>query len=409
MVEKISITIETLADISELVNYKRQLDQLKGAGADVSAGLKQISNSAKQLGTNMKIVSGAARVFRGDMLSILFFAASITRALSKIGTTAIAEFKRATESTSFYSSALGRLSLGFTVLRIALGEAMSRVLEPFADWLNENLDKIIELTSNQQLSKFGFVLFATAALAGAFAATVLGITGIQKAVGLSGVGGAQVAFAVGIGFALINAFEVSEDLSEGNFAGAIVDALQAGAGLAAATGNMKAAGALIAVSMGLQILSQIEGFDSQDSFLDAIAGGLMVLGGAVFFKNPALGAALFAIGFSLRLIGIEGLDKLKNIAGGRKVGFFGTNILSADAQGGSGTTGSRQFGGIIPATGLYKMHSGEMVSNSRFNSSVNINTGPVSSSVNINRMAQQVSNIIMKDAKRYVTTVNQYG
>src|SRR3990167_4788257 len=33
----------------------------------------------------------------------------------------------------------------------------------------------------------------------------------------------------------------------------------------------------------------------------------------------------------------------------------------------------RQFGGVIPATGLYKMHAGEMVYNPSFSSSVNVN------------------------------------
>ena len=363
----------------------------------------------KDISKIMTELEKKTRRFKMEWLSVLFFSMAIQRTLQKIGTSAIAEFKRAHEATTFWNTSIGRLQIAFTMMRIAIGEALNRALRPFADWLTENLDMILELVSKDQIIKFGIKTFTAASLAMALSTAILGVSGLSQIAGKTGVEGLMMY--IGIGFAIYKIFDVAEDLMEGEFGQALIDAIGAGAGLALATGNWKAAGALFMVGMGLNLLAEVfadEGINTKEKFKMLIAAALQLAGSAVFIANPIAGAALFAIGFSLQLVSVEAMEEARKDFDQWIRDTLGlTKLIERHRSGGDELEG--QFGRFIPSTGLYKLHAGEIVTNPSFSSSVTVHTGPISSSVDVTGLANTVSNIVMRDIKRYTQPVGRYG
>jgi hypothetical protein len=404
----VDVLIKTLYDRTGVKASLKDLDRLKykvnSANQVIDAfGRGYVKNTEvmKQFG---KTAVREARRFKAEWLSVMFFSMAINRALTRIGTTALAEFKRAHESTSYWNSAVGRLAINFTFLRIALGETINRVLRPFADWIDENMDKLLDLVSKEWLVKLGFDVFTTTALAGAIATAILGVKGIQKIVGAGG-GGPFYEMVLGLTFLITGIKEAATgDLLSG------LKNIFSGIGLMLVSKKGPAGVALIATGLALSIVDIIK--KDELDLIDAL--NTAFLAGIVGFKLGGWWGAGVALVVTLAIGKLaadmpnimESVQKLKNRISAEMSDIFGAKGRVSRWYG--GITG-RQFGGTIPATGLYKMHAGEQVYNPTFASTVNVTTGPVSSSVDVNRIAEVVSSVIMRDIKKRGTPVSQYG
>jgi methyl-accepting chemotaxis protein len=87
------------------------------------------------------------------------------------------------------------------------------------------------------------------------------------------------------------------------------------------------------------------------------------------------------------------------------------NISSNIGTGGAGGGPGRQFGGIIPTSGMFRLHAGEVITRPPFNPNITttINTGPISHGLDVNMVARKVNDVIMDGIKRHVTPVTKYG
>jgi len=390
---KIAVEIDTIADATKLLAYTKQLNQLKSVGINVDLGMQQLNKSAKEYGTSVKKMSMAVKRFRMELLSIMFFSMGVQRVLQSIGTSAIAEFKRATEKTTFWSSAIGRLSIAFSLMKIAIGEAINQALRPFSDWLTDNLDMILELVSQDQIIKFGFSLFTTAVLGAAIASTILGVDGINRAAGTTGLAG--LGLVLGLAFAIQGVTElitgnVLKGLSK-IFSGIGLTLVSKGVG--GALGPVLLASGLV---LGLSDLVKDGTWTLMDKLNALVQAGFL---GFVIGGWWGVGLGLVAV-LALEVI-IKNPDFFDDFMPDTGKPYFG----KVPGQ----PIGTHQFGGVIPADGLYSMHAGERITNQSFSPNISVTTGPISSQVDATSLARTVSSIVMRDIKRHTQPVGRYG
>ena len=125
MVEKIDLLIESKARLNDIKKTLRTLNELKEAGHNVDASMKDVEKRTKELGFDFGRLKESVKTFRAELLSMMFGFMMLNRAITRIATASISEFKRATESTAYWNTALGQLSLSFSVIKIAIGEALN--------------------------------------------------------------------------------------------------------------------------------------------------------------------------------------------------------------------------------------------------------------------------------------------
>ena len=397
----IDILIKTLYQRTGIKAAKGDLDSLKYSvnknGQVVDSFNKKFANTTDV----MKDMGYQAKRFRMEWLSILFGGMAIQRVFSQIGIAAKREFKAATESTTYWSSALGQTELAITAINIALGEAINQALTPFSEWLMGSLENIINFIAENdkligKIIVFGEILGGLLAATGSFYLFMLGLERVplmMKAIPAS----------IGITFLITGI----QEISEGNlFAG--LSGIFAGMGLFLTI--MKGAGGLggglLAAGVILGIIDVIK--DGKVDFIKSL--NLAFLGGiAGFYLGGPWGAG---IGFvvTMALTNLIVSDYFKRAWRNFKETLIQKESdTTIDYSNGTPTLrAKRQFGGVIPATGLYKMHAGEMVYNPSFSSSVNVNA-TMSSSMDVARVANQVSSVIMRDIKRSINPISKYG
>ena len=405
MVEKIDLLIESKARLNDIKKTLRTLNELKEAGHNVDASMKDVEKRTKELGFDFGRLKESVKTFRAELLSMMFGFMMLNRAITRIATASISEFKRATESTTYWNTALGQLSLSFSVIKIAIGEALNTALMPFADWLTKHINDILDWISKNDELIGNFIIFAGLFTAGGVVYTALSLfnDGVKKASGgitnLSKLAGTAIGFTL-----LIKGFD---DLSEGNVWSGLSE-IFSGFGLILVTQKGMGGLATGLLATGL-ILGLIDvAWSGEADFVKRL--NLALLGAAIGFKLGGPWGAGLGLVVTLALTEVFiNKDKIKKQLL-RTLPRYIKRPLGLDEDSKSGNYGypQRQFGGIIPATGLYKMHAGEQIINPKFNSNVTVNAS-VSSNIDIVRMAHQVSDVIMRDAKRFNTTVTRYG
>lgn len=381
----------------------------KGTGRNVKEFGDIASGAIKKLEKQVEIQSYQNKRFKMEWMSVMFLGMGIQRTFQSIGTTAIAEFKKATENTRYWSTALGQIEIVTSMVNIAMGETLNQILAPFADWLVNNIDMIIEFA--QSFTDWIIPLTALGALMATGGALILGIQGVKLA--LAGLA-LPTWLAAGV-VPLFFSIKGFDDISRGNVAlglGRIFEGwglfLKGGLGAGLFIGGFI-----------LQIIDIAK--DGKLELIDKL--NLLFMAGVIGFRLGGPWGAGVAILLTLFITEVifdtENLkrkmtqgfqDLVESISPYLPIKFtFPTGGEGDIPEGGLPPILDRQFGGVIPATGLYKMHAGEQVSNPSFSSSVNVHTGPVSSSIDVNAIARTVSSVIMRDVKRYVSPVSQYG
>jgi hypothetical protein len=313
-------------------------------------------------------------------LSMLFTGMAIKRLFDGIARSSISTYMKIMEASSATARQMnpayqGAVQLGaaFEFLKFVVADTLFNALLPFlpallefvtniAEFVSKNpevvfigiatwLGAILAMVAGQSMLAFiGFLEFATKiGGAGIFTKTPWetmkgGISGVNTS--FSNLGNNPVFQSISawaltglaINFAFKDASDAYKAFEAGNISSGIVQALSSvaggAAGVFAATGNLKGAGALIGITFGLEMVDKAINGPGGINIIDAISGALVAIGSGVMYVNPGIGGALIAIGFALRFIDIENQDaidsKLKLL--GYKKGKIGLEY-----QGGSGT------------------------------------------------------------------------
>lgn len=417
MASEIEIVVKTVDQATgELKKITKEFQSLTDTSQRFTKITKDVEKGTSTITDTIRTSRTAFRKFRMELLSVLFGMQMITRGLMRLGTSALAEFKRATESTTFWNTAIGQLTIGFTMIRIALGEAINQALRPFADWFIKVLPDIIDFIAKhgELIAQIGLLTTALAGAAGLIAGFALLSDGISILIGKAGISGVGVAglyalLAAIVGLGIVAFFKklkeeieehpedwknITESLDE---LGDMVE--EAKDSFKELINEIKLLGDEFSVLLGFE--SAIDLFWSGVNWwLDITLEGVKAL--TAGWKTMI---EVMTLDIKIKGIGVEAITEIfKQIKEAISKVEFGKGTF-----GGKGATGSFQFGGVIPATGLYKMHAGEIVSNPSFSSSVSVSASQMSSNVDINHLANRVSSIIMRDVKKWVTPVSQYG
>lgn len=119
----------------------------------VSNDLNKVSKSVKGFSDNFRQLEEQARkaggVFRGELLSLLFFGAAIQRIFKNITFSSAKFFQEVTEGQTMAGQALTRLTAAWQFLKFTIGDAIATALLPLipaivdvvaliADWIERN-------------------------------------------------------------------------------------------------------------------------------------------------------------------------------------------------------------------------------------------------------------------------------
>ena len=420
--EKIETTISVIDRATgKIKEIRKEFQTLSDTSVEITKVTDNFNKKTSTLTHTVKKSTTAFRKFKAEYLSVMFLSMALNRAITQLGTTIIAEFKRATESTTFWQTAIGRLSLSVTILKTAMGEMLNQALQPFADWLIANIQPLLDFIGahGKLLAIVGLVIGAVTSLAMWFSILKLGVDGLMLVLTpLATLMGVTVAGAIAIIvggivgliaiFLLIrrNIKLVIEKWKE------LFNWFMKFPAVRAAVEAMKNAWNKFKEFM-------IEFWGLMKDLAELFKESFLLLWAIIKKKiqeimepivtwfeehiiNPLFG--LFKGFFDWIANKFEWLTSLI-----KKARTAVQNITSRIREKREAIEGSYQFGGVVPATGLYKLHAGEIVTNPNFVANVTVNTGPISSSVDIDMMANKVSDRILNSIKRYTQPVTRYG
>jgi len=393
--------------------FQQTTKQFKAFTSLADMGIRTIfpktSSGFKNIDDVLGDLSKKTVKFRMELLSLMFGLQMINRGLMRIGTSAIAEFKRAHESTGFWNSSIGQLSIGFTMIKIAMGEMINQAMGPLIEKFMNILPLIIDfIAKNEELVTAFIILAGLTAIGATIAALSLLADGFAIAIGSTatntGLAGLQGLASKGVSITIM--LMGVKELVEGNTLTGL-SGIFGGLGLLLKPGDI--ATGLIATGLVLGLVDVIKSGEVdlfqrlQLAFFGARIG--FAIGGP---WGAGIGLVV-TIALTELFVSSKVRDAINNWLNALDFKMSDEEFLSKEREGEQSLYPTQQFGGVIPATGLYKMHAGEMVSNPQFSSSVSVNANQMSSSVDVQHLANTVSSVIMRDVKRWVTPVSQYG
>lgn len=213
--------------------------------------------------------------------------------------------------------------------------------------------------------------------------------------------------AISIGVAL--AKDAFDDFKEGNILDGIFKSLESAGLIGFSVGKLKGT-SLIQLLIGAEAAKDMVEQIGAGNVLESIGDAFMVAGAALSWFIPGpFGAALFAIGFTLRFI-----KPIAEVATS-VMDWIQENIVTpikgriAISQGKTPSIEyymgrKKQSGGYIPQTGLYNLHAGEQVipANQSFTSSptININTTGGVDNFSLNQIQEIISKELSSISRR---------
>ena len=358
---------------------------------------KELAARFRQQGRIVENVRGGFRRFHMELLSVMFGAMMVSKALLGLVTpalTAVGAFElwKTTLELLYLDTAIPLLNEFFVPLLGIVNDLDPGIKKAIGGFtlLGGGMAKVLETGAQIGLFAFG-IKQAHQLLAPQIPLILDKLKLLSKAL------------AIGIGFYYM--YDALKELKEGEIKEAISSAASGMAFLAIAGGKLKAAGALIAIKIGAELISVVQG---EKELLDSLTEiGLNVAMLGIFAGTP------WAIGIGVSLMFIKPLmkfynqikDELKTIEGISKIPAkysvpFGAGRVLAQGQKAMATsTGKmhgpflpeKQTGGYIPHTGLYKLHAGESVNQAGANTFNNNIVVHASSNVDIEMLKRQLS------------------
>lgn len=192
------VTVISVIDkaTNRLKNIERETTKLSGATQTWSKQVKGAGKNANQFVTTMKKTTTGVRKFKFEFLGLMFFGMMIQRTFSRLMQAGTSTFKKLTESTTFWSSSIGKLSANITFLKFAIGDAISTALEPLMPTIIRVIEGIVNwIEQNKGLTAGlivgGLVVGIFLALLGqmvlGFVSLRMAIEGVLGSKGLKGI------------------------------------------------------------------------------------------------------------------------------------------------------------------------------------------------------------------------------
>jgi len=178
----ITIIVNSEANLKGLLAAKRELKNFERQGLDTVQANKTVDKSLKDMGVNVKKLNAGFVRFRMGLLSVMFFSMLLQRTLSRLMRSFVSTFKRLTESTDYWNTALGQLEIAWTFLQFSIGRAISDVLEPFIPTILGLVEAIVDFVEQHPEEVVWGLFAALVALTSAMILSQLGllINGLQS-------------------------------------------------------------------------------------------------------------------------------------------------------------------------------------------------------------------------------------
>lgn len=170
------------------INVQLQLEGVSKFQGD----LKQVRGSLRALATGFKGLEKQARdnaaatgtMFRGEMLSVLFFGMQMQRMFKQVTVSSTKFFMEVTEGQTMAGQAMTRLSASVQFLKFTLGDAIATTLMPLIPTIVDITDKVSNWV--EQNPKLSSSLLITGLAAGTallvFGSLGLGLSGLAQTV-----------------------------------------------------------------------------------------------------------------------------------------------------------------------------------------------------------------------------------
>ena len=393
----IILRVKSVAEITALADTYNILKKLEAAGVDVSKPLRHIDIRMKQLHMNTTKVARIFKPFRMELLSVMFGAQMVSRAITGL-------FRPALEMAGVFEI----LGIGLAVFFLP---AVMALLTPLMDLVNWfiSLPEPVKLMIGALLgvvAAFFTFLSVEAAFKLFFDGFLRGASEAGTALDGLKVKAQEFASYAGKAYAVTLVFGGVKEIGEGKILSGTAELLK-GAGIFAITmgGKNKAFGGWM-LTAGL-VLDMADKAVNKQKINSAEIVSLLVQAGIAGFAFGGWWGTGFAIIVTLVLTDIifkSGIvSKWNNWVEENINKKLGTAGKSGDWRGG-GTPPIRQGGGYISQTGLYKLHAGESVSTAgdTFNSSpvINVYGGGTDSSDLVSRIADEVTRNLSSMARR---------
>jgi hypothetical protein len=256
---------------------------------------RQMGLTEKQTVQAFKRGKAAARQFRSEFLSIMFFGMAMERAFGGLLRSAHATFKQMTEGTDKANNAMTHLSAAWEFFKFSLFEALLRspVFQRMIDWAMALIDWFAGLSDEGQQLVANILLIGAAigtALAGA-GIIVMGIQGVSTMLASAGIAASQVTTALaGIGFITLTLMSGREALrawDEGEFGTALFNAIKTAVQGFAAYRVIRGGSAGPAIVLGIAL--ELVGMEQTRSWLAKLLG---LIAGAIAWSVSHIGSLI---------------------------------------------------------------------------------------------------------------------
>ena len=414
-IQDIILRVKSVAEIHALANTYNILKKLESAGIDVNKPLQQIDKRMKQLHVNTTKVARVFKPFRMELLSVMFGAQMVSRAITGL-------FQPALQMAGVFEL----LGVGLAVFFLPAVMALLTPLIDLVNWFIE-LPEPVKLIVGAILGVVAafFTFLATEA---AYKLFFQGFLQDASAAGdaLDGlkVKAGEFANLAGKAYAFSLVFSGIDEISKGKVFSGIAETLK-GAGIFAVTmgGKNKAFGGwMLTAGLALDVI-------------DTIAHKERLTMGAILNQIIQAGIAGWALASTLGISGAAGaglailaMIAIQDIVFGegilhKALDWVDANIIQPIKDRiaiATGKTPSVEYyikdakekgflsgdlgGGYISQTGLYKLHAGESVSTAgdTFNSSpvINVYGGGMNTSDLVRQIADEVTRNLSSMARR---------
>ena len=160
LIQRIKVIVED-SQLGKLrKGYKNLRKEAEAAFKTIDKANKRTAASGKMIARRLKAQALAARRFRGELLSIMFFGMAINRVFGGFLRTSFKAFQEVTEGTSRANNALTKLNAAWQFLKFSLIDALleSPFFRMMIEWAIKIIDKINGFNSKTKAWIVGIIV-----------------------------------------------------------------------------------------------------------------------------------------------------------------------------------------------------------------------------------------------------------